>query len=192
MFSGRGAIRRTWPLPLVVAAGVLMAACSGDPAPAEPTPSPARSSESATASAVPDSSASATTSQLTRDIKAAYDAATDAYPDVDLDKCARTTSLDDRRCGAALTAAENVAADTERRLRVKKPEYADVLYSDVFLTTSAVQDGIDRLRDPIPCYGLSDAAEPPPPLRAEAESICAEGADIFKSEWGIFLSSVNP
>ncbi|MFD0000835.1 hypothetical protein ACFVJ4_00230 [Streptomyces sp. NPDC127178] len=113
MFSGRGAIRRTWPLPLAVAAGVLLTACSGDPAPAEPTPSPARSSESATASAVPDSAASATTSQLTRDIKAAYDAATDAYPDVDLDKCTRTTSLDDRRCGAALTAAENVAADTE-------------------------------------------------------------------------------
>ncbi|MFF5477626.1 hypothetical protein ACFY5C_09820 [Streptomyces sp. NPDC012935] len=88
------------------------------------------------------------------------------------------------RGGAPLTAAEKVAADTERRPRVKDPEYADVSYSAVFLTTGAVQDGIDRLRGPIPCYGLSDAGEPPPPLRAEAESMWAEGADIFESEWG--------
>lgn len=116
----------------------------------------------------------------------------DAHPGADLDNCTTGTSLDDKDCGAALSAAAKVAADTERRLRREEPEYADELYSAVFLTTSAVQGDLERLRHPIPCYGLSDEPQPPPPLRAEAESICAEAADIFKSEYGIFLGTVEP
>lgn len=115
-----------------------------------------------------------------------------AHPGADLDKCTRSTSLNDRECGAALTAAAKVAADTERRLRREEPEHADLLYSAVLLTTGPLQADIERLRHPIPCYGLSDEPQPPPPLRAEAESICAEAADIFKVEWRIFLSTVEP
>ncbi|MFV0138239.1 hypothetical protein ACLGIH_34735 [Streptomyces sp. HMX87] len=115
-----------------------------------------------------------------------------AHPGADLDKCTKSTALDDTDCGAAITAAEQVAADTERRLRQKDPENAELLYGPALLTAGAVQDGVDRLRHPIPCYGLSDEPQPPPPLRAEAESICAEGADILKGEWRIFLTTVTP
>ncbi|SDN54963.1 hypothetical protein SAMN04487981_105405 [Streptomyces sp. cf386] len=129
---------------------------------------------------------------MTQDIQDAYEDAKDAHPGADVDNCTTSTSLDDTDCGAALTAAGKVAADTERRLRRKDPEYADELYSAVFLTTSAVQGDLERLRHPIPCYGLSDEPQPPPPLRTEAESICAEAADIFKIEYRIFLSTVEP
>ncbi|AZQ39338.1 hypothetical protein EJ357_42820 [Streptomyces cyaneochromogenes] len=188
MFTGPAAIRRIRPLLPAVAAGVLLTGCGGDPAPATPSKSPVTTS----AAAAPSSSAPATTSPLTQDIQDAYQAAVDAHPGADLDNCTTGTSLDDKDCGAALRAAAKVAADTERRLRREDPEYADELYGAVFLTTSAVQGDLDRLRHPIPCYGLSDEPQPPPPLRAEAESICAEAADIFKIEYGIFLSTVEP
>ncbi|WP_399880342.1 hypothetical protein ACGH7X_00865 [Streptomyces sp. BBFR51] len=113
-----------------------------------------------------------------------------AHPGADLDKCGMNASLDDADCGAALVAAERVAADTGRRLRRKGAEHADLLYGAALLAAGAVQDGVDRLRHPIPCYGLSDEPQPPPPLRAEAEDICAEGADIAKGEWQIFLTTV--
>lgn len=43
----------------------------------------------------------------------------------------------------------------------------------------------------IPCYGLSDAPAPPPPLEAEAQSICNEGAGIMKISWNIVLTEVS-
>ncbi|MGW6907412.1 hypothetical protein [Streptomyces sp. NPDC054940] len=91
-----------------------------------------------------------------------------------------------------LRAAAKVAADTERRLRRKELEWADELYSTVYLNTSAVQGDLERLRHPIPCGGLSDEPQSPPPLHAEVKSMCAEAADIFESEYGIFLSTVEP
>ncbi|WP_399139634.1 hypothetical protein Q3A86_19545 [Streptomyces sp. NBUA17] len=198
MFSGPG--RTYGPLLLLpaVAAVALLSACGGAPAePGAPSASPPASSPASRPSSpappsAPASSEPPTTSPLARDIQAAFQAATKAHPGAALDTCTTDAPLDDADCGAALTAAGKVAADTERRLRQKDPENADLLYGAALTTAGAVQDGLARLRHPIPCYGLSEAPQPPPPLHAEAESICAEAADLTRSEWGIFLSTVEP
>jgi hypothetical protein len=169
----------------VVAAATLLTACgdaSGD------APPPVAPPSSAPPSASPTASASADTSHLKQQQRDAFQAAMAAYPGADLDKCTLAAPLNDQACGAALTAASNVAADTALRLRASSPEYADLLYPAVFTTADAVQDAVEQLRDPIPCYGLSNLPQPPPPLMAEAQSICAEGADIAKATWRIFLS----
>jgi hypothetical protein len=169
----------------------LLAACSdGSPTTAPPSAGPASSPSTEVPSAAP-SSAPPTTSALADDERVAYRAATARHPGADLDKCGRRTRLTDKACGAALTAAGRVAADTERRLRAKSPEHADLLYGGTLLAASAYQDSLQQLRDPIPCYGLSDAPEPPPPLRAEAEGICVDAAAIAKVRWRIFLSQVE-
>jgi hypothetical protein len=124
-------------------------------------------------------------------MQAALRAAMAAHPGVDLDRCDRQTPLNDKACGAALTAAGKVAADTARRLRAASPEHADLLYGGFFVLVDSFQDSLRRLRDPIPCYRLSRKPQPPPPLRAEAQSICAEGADIAKVKWRIILSQVE-
>ncbi|MFC8566314.1 hypothetical protein ACFUIW_11210 [Streptomyces sp. NPDC057245] len=197
MFSGPGTIRRRRHLLLAVAAGALLTACGGDPEPAaHPAPRPASPTQ-ASASATPPSSAPAsseppTTSPVEQDVQDAFDAAMKAHPGAAPATCTENAPLDDADCGAALRAAEKAAADTERRLRRKDPENADLLYGAALTTAGAVQDGMARLRDPIPCYGLSDAPQPPPPLLAEAESICAEAAGLTWSEWGIFLTAVEP
>jgi hypothetical protein len=168
-------------LLLTVIAGTMLLACGSTPPPAtpsRPTASAAPASSVAPASSeTPASSPPPTTSKLTQDTQDAFRAAMKAHPGANFDKCTRSTPLTDTACGAGIRAASKVAADTARRLRQQDPKYADVLYGSVLTTANSFQGDVDRLRDPIPCYGLSDKPEPPPPLRAEAQSICAEGAD---------------
>jgi hypothetical protein len=114
-----------------------------------------------------------------------------AYPGADPDRCTRSTPLTDKACGAAITAASRVAADTAQRLRARNPEYAELLYGGVLTTAARFQDTLRPLRDTIPCYGLSDKPQPPAPLRVGAQSICAEAADIAKVTWRIFLTQVE-
>ncbi|WP_220447255.1 hypothetical protein, partial [Nonomuraea deserti] len=146
----------------------------------------------ATPSAGPSASGSPATPKVTRNVRDAFRAAMDAHPGAgNLDKCTRRTPLTSKACGRALAAAVKVATGTARRLRKRDPEYADLLYGAALLTAGEMQEMLTRLRDPIPCYGLSDAPQPPPPLRAEAQEICAEAADITKSTWRIFLAQVE-
>jgi hypothetical protein len=167
----------------------LLTACTdGPPAAAPPSAGPARSPSTEVAAP---SGAPPTTSRPADDERAAYRAAAARYPGADLDKCGRRTRLTDKACGTALSTAGRVAADTERRLRAASPEHADLLYGGTLLAASAYQDALQQLRDPIPCYGLSDAPEPPPPLRGEAEGICVDAAAIAKVRWRIFLSQVE-
>lgn len=70
-------------------------------------------------------------------------------------------------------------------------EHAELLYGAVLATATQFQGTLSQLRDPIPCYGLSDKPQPPPPLRAETQSICAEAADIAKVTWRIFLTQIE-
>jgi hypothetical protein len=178
---------RSRHLLLALAAGTLLTACGADSPSAAPPSAPAAASPTAaTPSQTPDLSA-----RLAQDAREAFETATAAHPGADLDQCTRDTPLDDEDCGAALTAASQVAADTARRLREESPEYAELFYGNVFVTIGEFQGSLRQLRDPIPCYGLSDASEPPPPLRAEAESICAEAADIAKVIWRIFVDQVG-
>ncbi|MEO3798101.1 hypothetical protein ABGB14_48580 [Nonomuraea sp. B10E15] len=172
-----------------VVVGMLVTSCADGPPPATPaTASPAP----ATTTAGPSPSGSAGTPKVTRDVQNAFRAAMDAHPGADkLDRCTRRTPLSSKTCGKALAAAVKVATGTARRLRKQNPEYADLLYGAVLLTARDMQQMLTRMRDPIPCYGLSDAPQPPPPLRAEAQEICAEAADITKSTWRIFLAQVE-
>ncbi|MEO3799281.1 hypothetical protein [Nonomuraea sp. B1E8] len=177
-----------------VVVGMLVTACADGPPPATPaTTAPATASPApATTAAGPSPSGSPATPKVTQDVQNAFRAAMDAHPGADkLDKCTRRTPLSSRTCGKALAAAVKVAAGTARRLRKQYPEHADLLYGGVLLAASDMQEMLTRMRDPIPCYGLSDAPQPPPPLRAEAQEICAEAADITKSTWRIFLAQVE-
>ncbi|WP_166427521.1 hypothetical protein, partial [Nonomuraea mesophila] len=132
------------------------------------------------------------TPKLTKDVQDAFEAAMAAHPGAsELDRCTRRTPLTSKACGRALAAAGKVVAGTARRLREQEPEHAELLYGAVLLTARKMQEMLTRLRDPIPCYGLSDAPRPPPPLRGEAQEICAEGADLAKSTWRIFLAQVE-
>ncbi|WP_180268679.1 hypothetical protein [Streptomyces sp. Ru87] len=185
--------RARGPLSLVVLAA-LVTACGSASSPDTPS-SPTRSTAPPSSSPAPDAGTSSeppATSELTRDAQDAFKAAKAEHPGADLDQCTLTTPLDDTACGKAITAADQVASDTARRLREREPEHADLLYGAVLSAAAGFRDTLGPLRDTIPCYGLSDEPQPPPPLRAEAESICAEGADIAKTAWGIFLSQVEP
>jgi len=171
-------------LPMLVC-GVLVTACG------ENRPTAAPSSAPVSATAISPGSVAPTTNQLAADEKAAYRAAVAAHPGADLDKCDRDTKLTDKACGAALTAAGRVAAETARRLRAKSPKHADLLYGAVLFTAAEFQASLQQLRDPIPCYGLSDAPKPPAQLRAEAEGICVDAAAIAIATYQIFLGQVE-
>lgn len=183
----------------MVAAGALLTACGDEPAATSssatpsPSPSPARSaSPSADTTSPGPVTPSEEAAHLKRDAQQAFQDAMAAYPGADLDVCTTDTALDDTACGAALRAAQNVAADTARRLWKKQPKYADMLYGPVLLTADAVRDAMGQTTASIPCYGLSDAPEPPAPLRAEAQGICAEAVSIYQAKWQIFLTTVQP
>lgn len=99
-----------------MAAGILLTACGGTPPPAAPPAS--------TTSAAPVSSVqSPAPPKLTQDIRDAFQVAMAAHPgaDLDLDKCTRSTLLTDNACGAAITAASQVATDTALLLRARDP-----------------------------------------------------------------------
>ncbi|MGI5215045.1 hypothetical protein [Plantactinospora sp. CA-290183] len=184
-------MRRFSPVLAAIAAGALLTACGGDPRPSPSSASPSTASAPA-APAATQSTGPAVESPLTREQREAFRAAMARYPGADLDRCTRKTPLTDRACGAAITAANRVAADTVRRLRARNPEHFDLLYGGLSTMTAEMRADLTRLGESIPCYGLSDAAPPPAPLRAEAQSICAEGADIFKVRWRIFRTQVDP
>ena len=175
-----------WSLRLLPAlvCGALLTACGENP----PT---AASSAPVPATTTSPGSVSPTTDQLAADEQAAYRAAVAAHPGADLDKCDRDAKLTDKACGAALTAAGRIATETARRLRAKSPKYAVQLYGAVLFTAAEFQASFQQLRDPIPCYGLSDAPKPPAQLRAEAEGICVDAAAIAIAKYQIFLSQVE-
>ncbi|MEQ4717509.1 hypothetical protein [Nonomuraea sp. B19D2] len=80
-----------------------------------------------------------------------------------------------------------MAADTVRRLSKQDAE-------SYFLVTQAAdqfEKSLIALKRSIPCYGLSSAPSPPPPLRREAQALCAEGADIAKGYWRLFLTQIE-
>ena len=183
-------------LPAAVAM-TLLAACgagSGGSPSATGSPSPAPSTAPAAPTGTPSASVTSAPSsppELTKDSREALRAAMAAHPGADLDACTQETPLNDAACGAAITAADRVAADTARRLRQKFPEHAWTLHGSTLTTAAAFRSWLDKLRDPIPCYGLSDAPQPPPPLRQDARSICADAASIARDHWRLFLSGAG-
>jgi hypothetical protein len=177
-----------WPhrLLLTLVCGALLTACGENPPTAAPSSSAPAATTTTSQGRVPP-----TTDQLAADEQTAYRAAVAAHPGADLDKCDRDTKLTDKACGSALTAAGKIAAETARRLRAKSPEYAELLHGAVLFTAGEFQASFQQLRDPIPCYGLSDAPKPPAQLRAEAEGICAEAAAIAITKYRLFLNQVE-
>jgi len=189
-----------YPL-LVVIIGALLVGCGTDGSSGTASPQVVSSSATlsptgadATPVATPagpsPSSTAPETSPLTREKQAALEAAFAKHSEPDLDKCTGSTPLTNRACGRELTTASKVANETVRRLRASQPEHATLLYGPIFTTATQLQQDMQRLRDPIPCYGLSKAPQPPPQLAAEAQAICAEAADILKTRYRIFITQV--
>ncbi|TKG65811.1 MULTISPECIES: hypothetical protein [Prauserella] len=173
---------------LALATGTLLAACGGGQDAATPRSSVAVSPTTTTSAPAP------TPEELPveRDIRDAYEAALAAHPGTEsLDRCTRQTPLTDTVCGTALSAAADVADATAQTLTAGNPEHAHLLYGAVLTTASAIRSTVGQLAGSMPCYGLNDKPSPPPQLAAEAQSICAEGADIAKSQWRIFLGAVG-
>jgi hypothetical protein len=166
--------------PAVVAALLLLTACGGNP----PTQKAAQSHPRPTPTAGPTATPTPT---LYPQVADAYKAAAAANPPVNFGLCTATTPLTDKTCGAVFTAASNVATATEQKLSALDPAtYAPVAdVADKFVTS------LNQLEQPIPCYGLGSASPPPPPLVAQAQSICAEAAAIAETGWRIFLSEID-
>mgnify|MGYP001213165446 FL=1 len=190
-----------YPL-LVTITGALLVGCGTDGS-SGTAPSPAVSSATLSATGAdatpaatpagptPSSTAPPETSPLTREKQAALRAAIAMHSAPDLGRCTRSTPLTNRACGRELTTAGKVVNETVRRLRASQPEHATLLYGPILATAAELRKDLERLRDPIPCYGLSDAPQPPPPLAAEAQEICAEAADIVKTRYRVFLTQID-
>ncbi|WP_157357577.1 hypothetical protein [Amycolatopsis nigrescens] len=178
-------MRRVHHAMLAGVAGMLLASCGSEPPPQSPPPAPSSSSSSSPSS----TPSPEPTPELMPEAAEAYRAAAEQYPDVDgnLDRCTLETPLTDKACGSALKAASKVAAGTAERLRAMD----ELRHGAVISAADQVDADFSQVGQSIPCYGLSSAQPPPPPLRAEAQSICAEAAAITKTEWNLFRSQVE-
>lgn len=149
---------------------------------------------STTASPTAGSTALSTTATADpgREVRARFEQAAAARPELRLEACAPTTPLEDKTCGAALTAAKGVV-DEVAAFALSHDSPVVRLYAEpVSMASNGINGTMSLLSDGhIPCYGLNDAPPPPPPLHAEAQDICADGADIIEKQWNIFHSLVT-
>jgi hypothetical protein len=160
---------------------LLLASCESEQPQAKP-------SSSSTSPASPVSSSSSTQRPpLAPWIGELYRAAAAPYPTINAAACTAETPLADKACGEALTAMSNIASTTAQLLS----RDTDAVTKQVVASAGQVKDIYSRLLAPIPCYGLSQAAQPPPELQADAQSICAEAADIVKKAWNNFLTDIE-
>ncbi len=149
-----------------------------------PTP-PSSSTAMSTTTAVPTTTTTVAVAS-TPEVRQAFDAAAARHPNLDVELCAFTTPLTDTTCGATMAAVNDIATTAAQTLAAQN----NPLHQPVLSAAAEVGSAYAQLLDPIPCYGLSNAPAPPPPLVTEATNLCAEAADITKGYWRILLTEV--
>jgi hypothetical protein len=173
-------------LPGIVVLSLLGACGVERTGPPPPTTEPTTEVET-TAETTPATTSEAPLTATAPEVRQAYDAAAASYPNLDPEVCTLTTRLGDETCGQALSAMNEIAGVTAQSLGAQN----NPVHQPVLSAATDVGRSYAALLDPVPCYGLSEAQAPPPPLEEEARGLCAEGADIMKLSWNIFLSEVS-
>lgn len=171
----------------VAAALLLLTACGGDQEPTEETTPPSSPSRSVPAPATTPATTTEGQAQLTQQVATIYQTVAAQHPPVNFDLCGPATPLGDQACGTTLTASAAVATGVAQQLATLDTDR----FAAVTAAANQVLGGLRQAVQSIPCYGLSDAPPPPPELTAEAQGICADGANIAATEWGLFLSQLE-